>query len=135
MGFEVYEKGSAPIATVPSVTVQKRGLISVNRAAHALMREPEAVELLWDKERQIVGLRPVPIDAPNAYPVRAQTANSSRGPLLIAGNLFTKFIGLPTEVAHRWTPRMEGEVLCIDVGTPGARVNSNRKPRETADAI
>ena len=137
MGFEVYEKGSAPVATVPSVTIQKRGLISINRAAYALMKEPEAVELMWDRERKLVGLRPVPIEAANAYPVRPQSADSQRGPLLIAGNLFTKYIGLNTDEAHRWTPRMEGEILCIDVGTPGAKVNSNRRAvekKETAAA-
>lgn len=134
MGFIVYEKGSAPIATVPSVTVQKRGLLSINRAAFALMKEPAAVELLWDADRRIVGLRPVPIEDPNAYPVRAQVANSTRGPLLIAGNLFTKFIGLNTDEAHRWTPYMEDGILCLDVSKPGAKVNSNRNAKESADA-
>lgn len=127
MAFEVYQKGSAPVASVPSVTVQKRGLISINRAAFTLMKQPEAVELMWDKDRRVIGLRPVSLSAPNAYPVRPQAANASRGPLLIAGNLFTRYIGLNTDEAHRWTPRMEDDVLCIDVGTPGAKVNSNRK--------
>lgn len=127
MAFEVYEKGSAPVATVPSVTVQKRGLISLNRAAFKLLGEPPAVLLLWDSEREVIGLRGVPLDAANAYPVRPQTSNSTKGPLLVAGGLFTKFIGLNTETAYRWKPRMEDEVLCIDVGTPGAKVNSNRR--------
>lgn len=134
MGFIVYEKGSAPIATVPSVTVQKRGLISINRAAFALMEKPAAVELLWDPDRRIIGLRPVPIESPNAYPVRPQVANAERGPLLIAGNLFTKFIGLDTDEAHRWTPYMEAGILCLDLSKPGAKVNSNRNAREAADA-
>jgi len=127
VGFEVYPKGSAPIATVPSVTIQKRGLISMNRAAFAMLKEPEAVELMWDKERQLVGLRSVPIDSPNAYPVRPQASNSDKGPLLIAGNLFTRYIGLDTEEAHRWIPRMEDEILVIDLSTPGAKVHSNRR--------
>lgn len=131
MGFEVYQKGSAPVASVPSVTVQKRGLISINRATFAMMKEPEAVELMWDKDRGVIGLRPVPLSAPNAYPVRPQSADAGRGPLLIAANLFTRYIGLDTDEAHRWTPRMEDDVMCIDVSTPGAKVNSNRKA-ETA---
>lgn len=134
MGFVVYEKGSAPIASVPSVTVQKRGLLSINRAAFALMKEPAAVELLWDPDRTIIGLRPVPIEEPNAYPVRAQVADSKRGPLLIAGNLFTKFIGLNTDEAHRWTPYMDEGILCLNVGKPGAKVNSNRGAKKAADA-
>ncbi len=40
MAFEVFKKGSAPISSVPSVTVQKRGLISMNRSAHVLIGAP-----------------------------------------------------------------------------------------------
>lgn len=127
MAFEVYAKGSAPIATVPSLTIQKRGLISVNRAAFALLDQPEAVELMWDKDRQVIGLRSVPIDSTNAYPVRPQASNSTKGPLLIAGNLFTRYIGLDTTEAHRWVPRLEDGILIVDLNTPGAKVNANRR--------
>jgi len=130
MGFKVYEKGSAPVHTVPSATVQKRGLISINRAAHALIGEAEAVELLWDEERRIIGLRPTEMTNVNAYPVRPQVTNSGKGPLLIAGSLFTKFIGLDTTEARRWTPQIEDGVLCIDTSTPGGRVNSTRHKAE-----
>jgi hypothetical protein len=127
VAFKVFEKGSAPIQTVPSVTIQKRGLISMNRAAHALLHEAEAVELMWDADRKVIGLNPTDPGNVNAYPVRPQVADSTKGPLLIAGNLFTKFIGLDTTEAHRWTPTVEEGVLCIDTSTPGGRVNSNRK--------
>jgi hypothetical protein len=134
VAFKVFEKGSAPIQTVPSITIQKRGLISMNRAAHSLIGSAEAVELLWDEERRVIGLRPTEIGNVNGYPVRPQVTNSSKGPLLIAGNLFTKFIGLDTSEARRWTPKMEDEVLCIDVSTPGGRVNSNRRRGDESKA-
>lgn len=127
MAFEVYAKGSAPIATVPSLTIQKRGLISINRAAYRLLGDPVAVELMWDKERQLVGLRSVPIESPNAYPVRPQASNSTTGPLLIAGNLFTRYIGLDTTEAHRWVPRLEDGILVVDLSTPGGKVHTNRR--------
>src|SRR5665811_946221 len=119
MGFKVFEKGSAPVATVPSVTIQKRGLISLNRAAFDLIGAPGAMELLWDEERRVIGLRAAPIDKPNAYPARPQTSKTGRGPVMIAGSLFTRFIGVDTSDAHRWVPTLEGEILCIDLNTPG----------------
>ena len=126
MAFKVFEKGSAPVATIPSVTLQKRGLISLNRAAFNLIGAPEAVELLWDEERRVIGLRAAPIDRPNAYPARPQSSKSVRGPVLIGGSLFTRFIGLDTSEAHRWAPTVEDEILCIDLKTPGQPVHSNR---------
>src|SRR5690242_18790924 len=102
MPFEVFQKNSAPIPTVPAATIQKRGLISLNRAAYDLLDRPQAVELLWDAERRVIGLRPAAVDNTNAYPVRAQSNSPDRGPVLIAGNLFTRYIGLETSEAQRW---------------------------------
>lgn len=126
LGFEVFQKGSAPVATVPSVTIQKRGLMSLNRAAHRLLDSAEAVELLWDSERRVIGIRPAPIESPNAYPARPQSAVSDKGPILIAGSLFTRFIGLDTSQAQRWVPSVEDGILCIDLNAPAQRVTSNR---------
>lgn len=132
MGFTVYEKGSAPVSTVPTLTIQKRGLLSMNRAAYEMMDSPDAVELLWDADRRVIGLRSAPVDGPNSYPVRAQSADSSKGPLLIAGSLFTRFIGLDTSEAKRWVPQMEQGVLCVDLNKPHQRAASNRSKRKTA---
>lgn len=131
MAFKVFEKGSAPASNVPSATIQKRGLISLNRAAFGMIGSPDAVELLWDADRQVVGLRPSSPSNPNAYPARPQSQGSSKGPILIAGSLFTRYIGLDTTEARRWVPSVEDGVLCLDLTTPGQRVRSNRsKPVE-----
>jgi len=129
MGFIVFEKGSAPVKTVPTVTIQRKGLMSMNRAAHALFGSPAAVELLWDPELRVIGLRPAPLENPNAYPVRPQN-DSGRGPLLIATNMFTKFIELDTTEAKRWVPTVDDGVLLVDLSTPGARAISNRHRSE-----
>lgn len=127
MGFQVYEKGSAPVATTPSVTIQKRGLISINRAAFDLMGKPEGVELLWDPEEKLIALRPATLDNPNAYPVRSQSKEVDRGPWLIAGTLFTQFIKLDTSEAFRWVPTLQEGLLVIDISKPGQRAVSNRQ--------
>jgi hypothetical protein len=129
MGFVVYEKGSAPVATVPAVTVQKGGLIALNRAAYALIGDPEAVELLWDADRKVIGLRPSELTNPNAYPARPQSANSTKGPVMVAGRKYTQFIGMDTSRALRWIPTIEGEILCIDISKPGQVASSNRSAK------
>lgn len=131
MGFKVFEKGSAPAPSVPSVTIQRKGLFSLNEAAVRLMGDPEAVQFLWDEDRRIIGLRTVPLDAPNAYPTRRQGASKekkrgNRGPVLVAGTMFTKFIDLDTSQARRWVPRMDGDILTIDLNELGQPVTSNR---------
>lgn len=134
MGFEVFQKSSAPLTKVPTVTIQTRGLISINRSAHALIDNPEAVEFLYDPERQVVGLRPASIEAPNAYPVRPQNSSTTAGPLLIAGTAFTKFHGIDTTHARRWVPTVEDGILCIDLQAPSQLVVSNRSKASKGSA-
>lgn len=126
MGFEVYEKGSAPVSTVPTATIQKRGLISLNRAAFDLIEQSEGVELLYDGERNLIALRPALLTNPNAYPARWQGNKVGKGPVLIAGSLFTRHIGLDTTVAKRWSPRIQDGLLIIDLNEPGQKVVANR---------
>lgn len=136
MAFKVFEKGSAPVSSVPSVTIQKRGLFSLNEAAQEMLKSPEAIQFLWDEERKVIGLRGVTLDAPNAYPARRQATSagkSGRGPVLVAGTLFTKFIGLDTSVAKRWVPKLEEDVLIIDLNEPGQTVIANRSRESSSE--
>lgn len=132
MGFEVFQKSSAPVSRVPSVTLQKKGLLSINRAAHALIGSPEAVQLLWDPERRVMGLKPVPEADPNGYPARPQSAKTGKGPILVAATKFTQFYDIDTTTSLRYVPFAEDGVLCIDVSKPGQPVTSNRVSRDDA---
>jgi hypothetical protein len=50
MAFEVFDKRQAPLAKAPAVTIQRRGLMSLNRAAYNMINEPSTVELLYDRD-------------------------------------------------------------------------------------
>lgn len=139
MAFEVFKKGSAPVSTVPSVTIQKRGLLSLNKAAAQMLTEgdkeeiPEGVELLWDSERRVIGIRPAPLTNPNAYPLRPQGQKAS-GPFLIAGTMFTKYIGLDTSAARRWVPKLEDDILIVDLNAESGTVaGPGRRSRAELD--
>ena len=131
MPFEVFQKGSAPVPTVPFVTIQKRGLMSMNQRAFEMMGEPDAIEFLWDADRRIVGLRAAGLTNPNAYPTRAQAAKNGRGTYLVAATLFTQYIGIDTSEARRWVPEIVDGILCIDLTTPGQLATSPRGRKTT----
>lgn len=125
MAFEVFQKGSAPLPKVPSVTIQKRGLLSLNRAAYALIGSPNAVELLWDPDQRVIGIRPSDEANPNAYPARPQS-KAGKGPILVAGSMFTQYYEIDTAQSLRYVPVEQGGILCIDLTHPGQPVNNNR---------
>jgi hypothetical protein len=135
MAFEVFQKGSAPASTIPTVTIQKRGMFSLNDAAFRLIDEPEAVQFMWDANAKLIAIQAVPLTSPNAYPTRRQGPgkDANRGIVLIAGTMFTKYIGIDTTVAKRWVPRVEDNMLIVDLNEPSQTVTSPRgKSQETA---
>jgi hypothetical protein len=129
MKFEVFDKRLAPLTKAPVVTIQKRGVISLNRAAYALIGEAATVELLYDRDERVIGIRPVADDVPHGYPVRPQSTTKTTGPLLIAGTAFTQFYGVDTATTRRWTPTMLDNILCIDLKQPGTPIVGNRSSK------
>jgi hypothetical protein len=134
MVFEVFDKRLTPLSKAPSVTIQRRGLFSLNRAAHALLKEADTVELLFDRGERMIGIRAVAPDVPHGYEVRPQTKTKTTGPLIIAGTAFTQYYDIDTTVSRRWTPKLIEDVLCIDLNEDGVEIVGNRSGSRGSDA-
>lgn len=127
MGFEVFDRRMAPLAKAPSVTIQKKGIFSINRAAHQLIGAPDTVELLFDKEASIIAMRPS--EEPHAYAVRPQT-NSGTGQMILSASAFTQYYDIDTDVSRRYKPYAQDGMLCIDLRGPSVEVVGNRTKHE-----
>ena len=86
--FESFDRRMLSSKSDPHVTVHKRGTLSLNRPAYDALGSPGSVELLYDRLAQVVGLRPVAHDAPNAIHVRAASPSPS-GPWIISAIAFS----------------------------------------------
>lgn len=129
--FERFRRDVPAFASDPYITIQKRGVISLNRAAFGALGAPQAVELLYDRTARVVGLRAADPRADDAYQVRATAPG---GPFVISAIAFTKHYGIDTSAAHRWLGFVDNGVLCVDLTTPGTPVTSNRAHRPAPDA-
>jgi hypothetical protein len=127
--FQVFDKRAVPISGDPMVTIQRTGVISLNRAAYHAIGEPSYVEMLYDPDERIVGVRPVKEKLPHAYPVRVQGRAASHT-YLLAGLAFMKYYGILPEVSIRYMAEMYGEVLGVDLKKQGLEVTSNRNRRQ-----
>ncbi|MEX5271549.1 hypothetical protein [Kocuria sabuli] len=125
MPFEVFDKRMTPLAKAPSVTIQRRGVISLNKAAHDLIGNAETVELLYDRDRQVVALRAADDSSPHAYAVRN---GSKRGPgqAIVSATAFTAHYDINTTATRRWKPFLEDGMLCVDLTTSGTVITGNR---------
>jgi len=133
MAFVKFDKTSQPATTVPTITVQRSGSLSISRAAYLLLDSPAAVEFFWDEERHLIGIGAADKDALGSYPVRPNgDGTSQRGPVTVSAVAFTKHVGLDLSEARRWVVKVEDGMLVFDVKGPSQPVKSNRMKGEEA---
>lgn len=131
MSFEVFDKRRASSAPSPFVSIQRRGPLSLNRAAHEAMGEPKAAELLYDRENRKIGIKPVDPTNPRGFPVRAQGRNGST--FIIAGQSFTKYYGIDTTVARRYAAVKEDDMLVVDLTADSVDATGPRAKKRASD--
>lgn len=122
MGFELFDKRSAPMRGTPSVTVQRKGILSINAAAHQLIDKAQVVDLLFDPERRVMALRPADA-SPHSYELRKP---SKSGQTLLSATAFMQAYEVDTSVSRRFEPFEENGMLCINFNGPSTEVRGNR---------
>lgn len=133
--FETFTKRLVPLAKAPYVTIQKRGTMSFNHSAFVALGSPEAIELLYDRDERIIGVRAVHPGVEHAYPIRATGGGKAdSGTWMVSGRAFAQYYGIDTEVSRRYAAVMDNGVLCIDLKDEGTVVTSNRNGRRTPAA-
>lgn len=106
----------------PMLTLQRRGLISLNLAAFKTLGEPAAVALLYDADEGIIAMRKVARTYHNGYPVRKQPNSRS---YLVGATGFTSYHKINVDVPRRYMGRLYGDQMLGFVVAEGTEL----KPR------
>jgi hypothetical protein len=123
MPFETFKKQRTNPGDSPHVTIQRKGVFSINKSAFEALGSPETVELLWDDASRLIGLRKVDPSVGHAYIVRPLGRGTT---YLISGTAFTKYYGIETPESRRWPASFDGDLLIVDLKNKGQEVISNR---------
>lgn len=139
MAFEVFTRRMVPLVQKPQVTIQKKGIVSMNKAAHHLLGEPDAIELLYDADADRIGFRGVPRETDHAYIIRPTGANRAgsredAGTYVVSGTAFFKYYEIDTSVSRRWPATLEDGILVLDLAGEGTVVTGNRSGATKASA-
>lgn len=129
MPFEVFDKRSAPMKGAPSVTVQRRGIVSINAAARKLINNAHVVELLFDPARRVMALRPAN-PSPQTYELRSP---SRSGQTMLSATAFMQAYDIDTSVSRRYEPFEEEGMLCINFNGPSTEVRGNRRAKTSEE--
>jgi hypothetical protein len=90
----------------------------VNGLAYALLREPTHVELYYARQERVIGIKGVDATSPDGLPMKVGRNQNS---YVIPGRAFFNHFGLTWETVHHFGAKMDGDVLCIDLGDAGGR--------------
>ena len=105
----------------PQVTITARSVMALNLAAYEALGSPSAVEYLFDRELNMIGIRPADPNASNAYRVK-KSGHTYRASALA----FTTHYSIDTPEGRRRAATVQDGVLCIDLNQPGQKITSNR---------
>jgi hypothetical protein len=130
-GFEVFEKYHSRSVKELYVTIQKRGTISLNRASYRAMGSPKYAELLFNRSKRLIGIRPANTASGRTVPVRRQGHSES---YLIAGLTFTKEYDIDSSVARRFVATLDGNMLVIDLNSPSTDATGPRARSDDSEA-
>lgn len=130
MPFETFTRQRR--AGLPFVTIQKKGVISLNRAAFESLGSPEFVELLFDPDGRLVALHRVESSVEHAYQVRAPVDNHATW--LISGGAFISYYEIDNSKSVRRAARMEGDLLIIDLNDPHVDPRAESTQADASDS-
>lgn len=101
----------------PFVTVQKKGVISLNKAAFEALDSPDYVELLYDRDARLVALRKVDSSVEHSYQVRAPVEGHATW--VLSGAAFVSYYEIDTSSSVRRAAHMDGDMLIVNLNDPG----------------
>jgi hypothetical protein len=116
--FVPFDRRFKPMPDIPHVTLQREGrLISMNQKAYQLLQSPASVELNYDPDEKLIGIRAIKPTDERGFAIRKQGHNNSG--FEVAAQAFTRYWGIDTSIARRYKAYMEGPYLVIDLKSEG----------------
>lgn len=130
-GYVTFTGYHAPSTNrTPSITIQQRGVISINRAAYDLLQRPEWVRLGYRAEDHSIEIRACAPGEEGATLVRKQPHTSAH---YVAGLAFTHWHGIDTTVARAYTPTLEDGAFYLDLAKGRVVTGPQRLTRKATE--
>jgi hypothetical protein len=119
LALKVFDRSAPPPSGEPSVTIHRRGVIAMNRAAAEALGSPDAIELMYDESERVVGIRPAGPGSRRGFKLGRAGKSSTREAV---GKSFLNHHGIPHDTAKRYEVKKSGDLLLIDLKQGGIEV-------------
>src|SRR5262245_50054377 len=114
VNFEIFEAGpEVQTAEQVHVTINKFGHFFLNRHALHALGSPDAVTLMFDSRRQIIGIIPSARPRTTSYPLKRKDPRSSNGRCINAMNFCKHYSIRPTETLAFTSPEVNKDGILV----------------------
>lgn len=112
LNFEKFRRSNITSGAVPMVSIHLRGIMALNQQAREALGNPDAIELFYDQEERVIGMKGALRSSPDAYAIRHHARHSSQ----IAGQSFLEFYDIPQNVrGRRYKAEKDDTFLTVDL--------------------
>lgn len=122
--FKSFDRRTVPITTQPMATLQRGGLMSINRASFDALGSPAAVELLYDEKARAIALRAIDPKSLKAYGVRQQGTGKS---YMLSATRLCSHHHIDTTESRRYQAIVEGDMLIFELDKSVGVVTGTRR--------
>lgn len=130
--FEEFTGRYAPVILEPVVSMQVRGHLSLNKIAFEQLGSPKKVVVLYDRQKNVLGLRATDKDVLHAYPVRAVAIGGST--YVVSSGAAIHYFGIDT-TNIRYKSYLSDGVLIVDLNQPLTKPQPQKNKRTNKSAI
>lgn len=126
--FEVFQRTDARRRSrEPTVTVQRRGQLSLSPAAVKALGTPEAVTFLVSREERLLGFRAAKTVRRGGRQKAPENGSLVRSPgATVSATYVLRYLEADLSASRRYPLQLLDGVHCINLGQPGTVVTSNR---------
>ncbi len=128
VNIEWYDRQRPAQNDLATLTIQKTGIGTINKAAAEVLNQPDAIELGYDPEARVIAIKAAVPDSPNAIRIRRQGNSSTRE---FGVRAFLRFFGIEHEASRRYQakPVREGGMLLVNLKEGGVDVSLKRRQK------
>lgn len=119
--FITFESHHKRVMDAPMVSLLKMGHMTLNRAAFEALNSSKSVELLFDPDQRVIGLRPV--DPEVAHAITVRTKGENKNTYIIGIVSFSKLFKIDLSISRRYRAEAKGDLLIIDLKQPGIPID------------
>lgn len=125
MGYEIYQRTTTHKETEPTVSIGKLGRIGLNRATTKVLRDHgvERVLLMWDKDRQKIGLRPIAKKDSRAYSIIYGRKDAYA---MVSGKSFLAHIGYDTSESRTYSIQWNEAENMLELDIPAQHLRKDK---------